>query len=233
MAKGLSYKMLITTTFLALSFSAALPINRAKTDSLKEALNTTQKDSLKLAILSHLTKAYLHIDLDSTLFFTDAQFKMAQQLAVDKSKFAKRQMAYALNTKGVVFYIKGDYPKSLQYFFESLKIKQQLGDKKGVANTYNNLGEIYRIQGDYAKALENYHKDLEIIELLGDKKGIAMSYTNIGNIHYLREEYTKALEYYYKDLRIKEEIGEKNTREIINTYSNIILLIFLFKRHYW
>ena len=65
-------------------------------------------------------------------------------------------MASALHIQGVSFYFRGDYTRAIDYYTRSLKIKEEIGDKKGIATSLNNIGNIYVDQGDYAKALDYY-----------------------------------------------------------------------------
>ena len=64
-----------------------------------------------------------------------------------------------------------NFEKALEYQ-KSFKIKEEIGDKKGMADSYNNIGTISSDQGNNEKALEYYEKSLKIFELIRDKQGI-------------------------------------------------------------
>ncbi|MBL4625580.1 MAG: tetratricopeptide repeat protein, partial [Flavobacteriales bacterium] len=51
-----------------------------------------------------------------------------------------------------------------------LKIKEEIGDKKGVAYSLNNIGFIYKHQGDLPQALSYYLRCLRLREEIGEKK---------------------------------------------------------------
>jgi len=108
-----------------------------------------------------------------------------------------------------VYYNKGEYDKTLEYFDKSLKIREELGDKRGMGATLSNIGAVYADKGDYDKALEYYDRSLKIKEEIGDKRGMGLTLGNIGNVHKNKGEYEKALEYYDRSLKIKEELGNK------------------------
>src|SRR6185436_11017794 len=125
-----------------------------------------------------------------------------------------------LGNMGVVYDDKGDYLKALDYYFYSLKVAQQIGDKDREQTQYGNIGMIYKRQGDCSKALDYYFKALRIAEDLANKKAIAINLNNIGNIYLQYRENTsisdnnfrdslstKALDYYGKALKIAKEIG--------------------------
>ncbi|MGQ0828510.1 MAG: tetratricopeptide repeat protein [Bacteroidota bacterium] len=132
---------------------------------------------------------------------------------------AKKGMAASYNNIGIIYDIQSNYPKALKYYFNSLKIREEIKDKKGIANSFNNVGFIYGNQSDYPKALEYFFKSLEIWQEIGNKKGFAMSYGNIGIIYKQQSNYPKAMEYHSQSLKIKKEIGDKIG--IAQSYSNI------------
>ena len=95
------------------------------------------------------------------------------------------------------------------YFTQGLKIREAIGDKKGLASSINNMGAIYTDQGESEKALNCYKRSLKIREEIGDKNGMAASFNNIGAIYAEKKENTLAIEYYTRSLKIREEIGDK------------------------
>ena len=75
----------------------------------------------------------------------------------------------------------GNYlDKALENYFASLKIKEEIGDKKNIANTYGNIGLVYINQGNYPEALKNHFASLKIREEIGNKDGIATCCIDIG-----------------------------------------------------
>ena len=128
-------------------------------------------------------------------------------------------LASALNNIGYIYGEKGEIQKQSEYYHKSLKIYEEIGNKKGIAVSLNNIGYIYENQGDIPKGLEYYHKSLKIQEEIDDKKGIAGSLNNIGYIYKNQGDIPKGLEYYHKSLKIQEEIGNK--KGIAGSLNNI------------
>ncbi len=65
-----------------------------------------------------------------------------------------------------------EYPKALEYFEKSLKIKQKLLGEEYLATaaSYNNMGIVYRSMSEYPKALEYFEKTIKIQQkLLGEE----------------------------------------------------------------
>ncbi len=184
-------------------------------DSLWSIWNdTTQADTNRLKAIHKIAwVGYLFTKPDSSFYFAQLHYDFA--LKIDN----KRNIAKALNTQGVSFYLQGNYEKALEYYEKSLKIAEEIGDKRGIGISYNNIGNIYSVQGNYEKALEYYAKSLKIAEEIGDKRAMRNYYTNIGLIYYEQGNYEKALDYQVKSLKIAEEIGD--IKGMGGSYNNI------------
>jgi tetratricopeptide (TPR) repeat protein len=138
-------------------------------------------------------------------------------------------MGITLGNIGIVHADKGEYDKALEYYDKSLKIEEELGDKRGMGDTLNNIGIVHLNKGEYDTALEYYDKSLKIQEERGDKDGMGYSLNNIGLVHSEKGDYDKALDYYNRSLAIAEEIGDKNGMG----YSlNIIGLVHYYRADY-
>ena len=141
---------------------------------------------------------------------SDTAFILAQNLLdFGDERFYAGAKINAYYLMGISNYLKSDYTKALDYYQRSLKIQEEIGDKKASASTINNIGIIYKQQGDYPKALEYYQRSLKINEEIGDRKGIAYAIGNIGFVCKIQGNYPKALEYCKKALTISQEIGDK------------------------
>ncbi|MBW8050675.1 MAG: tetratricopeptide repeat protein [Cytophagales bacterium] len=136
----------------------------------------------------------------------------------------KKDMANSYNNIGAVYWNQSSYPQALEYYFKSLKIRKELGDKKGIAGSYNNIGIIYWNQSSYPQALKYYFKSLKIEKQLGNKQGMADSYNNIGVIYENQSSYPQALEYYFESIKIKRELNDTLNTYFANTYNNIGLI---------
>ena len=173
-----------------------------------------QSDTNRLKAIQKYTRdGYLFTKPDSAFYYAQLQYEFA------KVKGLQKDMAKALNTQGVSFYFRGDYAKAIDYYTQSLKIKEDIGDKQGIAASLNNIGSIYKDQGDYAKAIDYYTQSLKIKEDIGDKQGIATSLNNIGIIYKIQGDYAKAIDYYTQSLKISEEMGDK--QGIASSLNNI------------
>ncbi|MBV6485545.1 MAG: hypothetical protein KFKLKKLM_02115 [Flavobacteriales bacterium] len=198
-----------------------------------------QHDTIRLeAIKKYAWDGYLFSLPDSAYYYAQLQYDFAS------FKGLKKYQADALNTQGASFFIKSDYAKSIDYNTRSLKIREEINDKKGIAASLGNIGNIYKDQGDaatnivekeelYKKAINFHNRSLKIKLEINEQKGIAASLSNLGIIYrsqgYLivdtvqkNKLYQKALDCQLKSLKIQQEIDNK--RAVANVLSNIGLI---------
>ncbi|MBA3706266.1 MAG: SpoIIE family protein phosphatase, partial [Bacteroidetes bacterium] len=128
------------------------------------------------------------------------------------------------NNIAAIYIGQGNYDKAREKYFESLKLKKEIGNKQQISIAYYNIAETYYNQGKYDLALENDLESLKLKEEIGDKQGIAASYNHIGDIYFKKGNYDKALENQFASLKLFEKIGAKysaaNTDiSIANAYS--------------
>ena len=124
--------------------------------------------------------------------------------------------AKLFNTLGVIKWVQTDYVQALDYFEQSLEIREEEGDKLGMAASLNNIGNIYYPQAQYLRAMEYFWKSLKIREeldrstdsnvVMKNRKGMADANLNIGNVYYAQDDYENALKYYFIAVDLQEEI---------------------------
>ena len=124
---------------------------------------------------------------------------------------------------GIIYNKIQDYEKSIFYYFESLKIKEQLKDEKGVAASLEEIGRIYMITPDadidLPKARLNINKAIEIYEKLNDEIGINSSLTNLGAInlkeginHQNENKIHVAIKLFKEALKKSEKLGLESSQ---------------------
>jgi len=131
-------------------------------------------------------------------------------------------MSKSYNNIGVVYHKQDSHDKAFEYHLKALKIKEELGDKRGMTLCYINIGIVHANQDSYDEAIEYFLKALKIAEELGNKREVSFCYNNIGIIYRKRGSYDKAIEYYLKSLKIAEELDDKSGIAI--KYANIASL---------
>jgi len=207
--------IILFTIFISSILGVSAQVNL---DSLWTVWNDpNQPDTSRLKAMHKIAwNGYIYSQPDSAFYFAQLQYDYA------KDNGFKKQMANALNTQGVSFWVQSNYASAIDYYTRSLAINEQIGDKNGIANSLNNIGVAYYEQGAYASAIDYYTRSLVIGEEIGDKSKIANSLGNIGLIYKNQGDYAKAIDYHTRCLTIKEEIGDKEG--IAATLNNIGIL---------
>ncbi|SFF46039.1 tetratricopeptide repeat protein [Thermoflexibacter ruber] len=173
-----------------------------------------------LQLSNHLSfvkgRALAMHDLAATYFFKDEYAKalewcnQAQDIVKNgKTYNEKWVLGMVLNTFGRIYLAKNNFPKSLEYLLEALRIREEINDKLGIAQSHNYIASVYFNQGNNEQALIYHLKALQAREQENDKQGMGQSYNNIGAVYRKLQDYSKALEYHFKALQIDTELGNQ------------------------
>ncbi len=108
--------------------------------------------------------------------------------------------------------------RALDYYFKSLKMSEELGNKNGIATTLGNIGIVYYSQADYTKALEYYFKALKMSEELGYKKLQAFALGNIGSLYTKKGKFAEAEKYLKHSLELSDSLGNLEGEKETNQY---------------
>lgn len=118
-----------------------------------------------------------------------------------------------------LYYLIGDYPKSLEYGIKSLQWGEKRNDQKFIANQSANLGNIYHQIGDKERALDYYLKALNMAQQLDSKQSIAVNKVQIASIYIDEEKYEKGFGLLLEALEINKEL--KKGSFLANNYLNL------------
>tara|TARA_R110002167_G_scaffold276660_1_gene482609 strand:+ start:2731 stop:4587 length:1857 start_codon:yes stop_codon:yes gene_type:complete len=208
-------KMRKINILLFLVFTSSYLNAQSKLDSLYIIWqDKTQTDSIR-------TNAFKNYIWDGFLFDKpDSAFILAEELLnFSQSNKYLNAKAEAYNIQGVSFWLKANYLEALNFYQQSLKIREEIGDKKGISASLYNIGNIYLRLGNYPQALDYHQRSLKIEEEIDNIEGVALSLGNIGLIYSEQNNYLKALDYYERSLKIQQENGDK--QGIANSLGNI------------
>lgn len=205
--------VLISLSFLCFFLNNHILVSQNPyVDSLINYVKTAPEDTHKLTILTRIIEAISEDEVWSK--YNDQLGPLAKKLMQDKNSGiklkAKRHYSDYLNNKGYLSNNIGDITLALDYFHQSLRIQEDVGDKSGQSYSLNNIGYIYNSQKQTGRALAYYQKSLALQNEIGDKHGQAQSVSNIGNIYERKGNLKKALFYYFKGLAIRRTIKDKH-----------------------
>jgi len=131
----------------------------------------------------------------------------------DELNYSKGE-AIALKTLGMVYYVRGLYKQSVDYWSQSLEVFKNMKDDVGTANMSSNIGAIYLDQGADDKALEYSLKALKIAEKLRDTLRLSSVLMNIGSIYHNKRD-PVAITYLLQAVPLVEGSGNKDLYVIL------------------
>ncbi|SFE40350.1 Tetratricopeptide repeat-containing protein [Thermoflexibacter ruber] len=197
-------KDFILSLFFLCSFFLAFAQNSKKVDSLQALLEKKQlSDSLHLEILSSLLQNCQHTSANCLQF-------IQKGLTLAQKNHNLLKEAEFLAHWGSLNLTIGDYPKSIEYTLQALKIDEELGNQTGISRDLNNLGVVYSAKGEIDKALKYYEQSFKIDHFINDNSKLSITLNNIGVIYYQKKQLSKALDYFWKGLIEAEKQQDKH-----------------------
>ena len=175
----------------------------------------TNKTKLKIKSINALTNAnYYKADYKNAIKYTRMALEEYQK---DKKNINK--VAKTLNKLGAIYYNWDVYDKALEYFFEALKIYQDLGLDDDIASVNNNIGLVYKDSEKYDLAIEFFYKSVSFFKESEDIKTYAYCLNNLGGAYSKKSDYDSALFYFNKSTKLK--IESNDDMGLANTYGNL------------
>lgn len=144
------------------------------------------------------------------------EFKNALQKNSNQREI-KKGLARAYANSGVVHSEQGNYIPALKNYQQSLKIYQELKEKRSISKLMNNLGILYKSQEIYPKALYYLTEAYKIqVELKDENAPVTL--TNIGVIYFELSQYQNAFNYYEKAKLGFHTFPNKRGSALLNNY---------------
>jgi len=165
-------------------------------------------------------------DADNSIKSFEESIEIRLKIVEDEpdNRENKEGLASSYNNLGNIYLNFSDFTKTLDYYERSLRINEELGDKKWIGYSLYTISTVHLNKGDYTTALEKLNKALVLFEEIGEKRGIGFVYNDLGNIFEKQGGYDKALDFYLRSLRISEEISDiAGMATTLNNVGNIHL----------
>lgn len=195
-------------------------------DSLIHVIETTESDTVKISTLQEWDNLIYISDpkLDNQINLqiieiASAQLEQKSNLSNKETSFYQYSMSTSYNILGINEDNNGNYPKALDFYYESLKIAEELDENEIVGNVYGNIGLIHEKLGDYDLAYEFYIKSLNIVHESEDHDAVVTAYNNIGSLYLLQDQNDSSLFYYRKALHVANE--NENEYHLATALGNI------------
>ncbi len=125
-------------------------------DSLKNELNNSAHDTIKLKIYNQIAEIYTKIKPDSTFIYTIKALNLSDHLQKSKKKeitiFAKRCKSNSYKIFGDYYKAIGKYKLAKKNYNLSIKILEKLNNENLIAKNYIYIGIIYQLESKYIEA---------------------------------------------------------------------------------
>ncbi|MCC7303670.1 MAG: tetratricopeptide repeat protein [Bacteroidia bacterium] len=103
--------------------------------------------------------------------------------------------------------------KAIHYYDQSLKIKREQNDIRGIANTLGNLATAYKERGQFENALNYYIEGMQLAEQTHYYDWLKEGYGGMYELYERTGDYKNALKYYIKYKKITDSLLNANAKE--------------------
>lgn len=168
----------------------------SETDSLKVLYRSAVQDTEKTLILNEIAKKYYMTGMpDSAIVYFERCLKLDE---INKNDTKKWEV---LSYLGVCHAMKGTYPLALNYYFQSLKLAEELGDSLRVGGAYRGIADSYSKMLKTDTALAFYDKAIDYLkELPRGLTDYSVALNNKANNLARTGRYREALEIYESNM---------------------------------
>ena len=192
--------------------------DQKKIDSLWNELGKSKHDTEKVKVYKEISWELIYVFPDSSISILNKALVIS-----NKHKYATGNI-YCLNGLARAYWIKGEYPTSMNHAISCIRICDSIGNKIEKVRSLNMLGLIYYEMSDYDKAIDNYNSALHLEYQIKDSTLLSRILGNIGDIYLYKNDTAKALSYYKKALKISRSRQDK-----MNSSTNYLALGGIFR----
>ncbi len=203
-------------------------------DSLREELNKTSVDSVRLRLHFVMAQQFLKNGTpDSQFVHASAALKLAINIKLPDNG-EKKFYAGSLRLIGIYYRLKGDYEKAIDYYLKTLTEFEILKDTNGIASTINSIGLAYLGLNRYDEAFKNFNQAYQYDKLLNKPSKVVadltnMSYALLGDGNRPDSVYREALRLSILGLDLAKKIKDKQL--LISSNEAVAVSLFNLKRY--
>ncbi len=161
--------------FLVLIVSVSVSAQDPKIDSLKLTLAQTKEDTTKIMLMDTIAWYYGFSDMDSSIDYARKAIERSQSNHYPYGQF------WAYLRMSIAYTIFGDYAKALELQINSLRIAEQLPNRRNesIAQAHMAIGFGYRIMGNYHESVAQHNLACQYQRASGKPlSGLINSYNN-------------------------------------------------------
>ena len=186
-------------------------------DSCINLYNNAKNDSVKVLALDFISNNLLD---DVWIKYNEyLNKKCIEILKKNKSVYYKKIYASSQNNMGYAAENTGEIEKAIGYYFDALKLYEEIKNKEGEAYCLNNLAVLFESQDEYDQALTYHLKSLSLRQELGIDEQIIQTLNNIGAHYYKRNDLKSAIQYYQQSIVIAKKTNDLHNLALV--YGNM------------
>jgi tetratricopeptide (TPR) repeat protein len=133
--------------------------------------------------------------------------------------------AKALYGAGALAEDQGDYAAARTFYEESLALRRQLADRRGLASSLSALGHVARCQGDDAAACVLLEESLVLSRELGDRRGCAECHEELARVASVQGQPELAARIYGAAEALREALGTPLLRSAHAPYERAVTAV--------
>ena len=147
----------------------------------------------------------------------DATRHLSAALSLFEESSDERGVASTLDDVGKLHWLRGDYPRALDFTQRALAMRRKFGDRRSIALSLNNLGLVYQDSGQFKQALEAFEQALKIRREIGDLVGVSITLNNLGTVSQDQRDDARALALFTEAYDMAKETGDRNRIALVLT----------------
>jgi tetratricopeptide (TPR) repeat protein len=176
--------------------------------------NNLLNESLKYRTSIYSVNAYIILGIvnkEKGYYITSLNFYLK---ALNKAKLIKDQsrISACLNNIGSIYQLQHNFEKAKFYFYESLKIENQLNNQLQKSIRYYNLGEVYSKLDSLALAISFFNNSLVIEKNERNREGVIYALLGLSGIYIKIKRMPEAE---FSLAAVKSKLGIHNLEELI------------------
>ncbi|MCH2233692.1 MAG: tetratricopeptide repeat protein [Crocinitomicaceae bacterium] len=207
----------------SLEASVVTPIEKASMDSVLEIYKSTSSEEKELEILNYLSEEINNDNIWPKYNKLRLEFSFNRMFNSSLSKKIrdeyKRSYAEGINGLGQIEMSKGNLMRSMDYYYESLRLLEGVGKSEDYAWVYSNMGANYYQQEDFEKAELYLTMCYDSVKNTNHHDLHALALNDLAVINRNKGDFNKAVELHLKSLDLS--IEHNNLLGCALTYSNI------------
>jgi len=208
------FRPVLIASILLIGYNHQAHSQTSVVDSLKALVHSSEENQ-KLQLLDELCDAYLNENADSSLYYADMSFRLADELKNNTHQ------AKALRNRANAIALIGNDTEAIRIYQKALLVELPESQRSLQANIHRQMGNAYYHLAHYDSALIVFFKALGLFELDSQKVEMAGVLNNIGNVYYFTNMKEAAV-YYEQSLVVYRE--SDNSEGIASQLGNLGLV---------